>query len=83
MNLDKHMCELLECITEEVFNIEYEEFKITCVDEHDVLNYVATGWVGIESQWRRMWPHYNRLNEHRFVNTTNLIERLWHYIKYT
>ena len=64
MALYKHMCELLECITEEAFTIKYEEFKITYIDERDVLNYVATGWTGIESQWRGMWPRYNRLYEH-------------------
>ena len=74
------MCELLECIMEEAFNIKYEKIKITYVDERDVLNYVATGWAGIEFQWRGMWPHYNRLYEHGFMNTTNLVERLWHYI---
>jgi hypothetical protein len=76
------MYKLLECITEEAFNIKYEEFKMTYVDERDVLNYVATGWPGIESQWRGMWPHYNRLYEYGFVNTTNLVEILRHYIKY-
>ena len=83
MALYKHICELLECITEEAFNTKYKKFKITYEDECDVLNYVVTGWAGIESQWRGMWPRYNRLYEHGFVNTTNLVERLWHYIKYT
>jgi hypothetical protein len=31
MNLYKHMFELLECVTEEAFNIKYEEFKMTYV----------------------------------------------------
>ena len=83
MALYKHMYELLECIMEEAFNIKYEEFKITYEDERDVLNYVATGWAGIESQWLGMWPRYNQLYEYGFVNTTTLVERLWHYIKYT
>jgi actin-related protein len=35
------------------------------------------------AKWHKMWPLYNRMFEHRFVNTTNLVERLWQYIKYT
>ena len=51
MDLYKHMCELLECITENAFHIKYKEFKIIYVDERDVLNYMATGWAWIECQW--------------------------------
>ena len=76
------MCGLLECLTETQFNTKYVEFKITWASEKLVLNNVATRWAG-NCKWRGMWPRFNRLYEHEFVNTTNLVERLWHFIKYT
>ena len=77
------MCELLECLREEDFNKKYEDFKLKYADEKSVLTYVATGWAGVECIWRCMWPRYSRLYQHGYMNTTNLVERLWHYIKYT
>lgn len=44
------------------------------MDERDVLNYVITGWLMIEYQWRGLWPRYNRLYE--FANTTTFVEIL-------
>ena len=69
------MCGLLECLTEAQFNIKYVEFKITWPSEKLVLNNVATGWAG-NYKWRDMWPRFNCLYEHEFVNTTNLVEKL-------
>ena len=80
--LYRDMCGLLECLTETQFNTKYVEFKITWASEKLVLNNVATGWAE-NCKWRGMWPRFNRLYEHGFVNTTNLVERLWHFIKYT
>ena len=69
--LYRDMCGLLECLTEAQFNSKYVEFKITWATEKLVLNNVATGWAG-NCKWRGMWPRFNRLYEHGFVNTTNL-----------
>ena len=78
----RDMYGLLECLTEIWFNTKYAEFKITWASEKLVLNNVTIGWAG-NCKWRGMWPRFNRLYEHEFVNTTNLVERLWHFIKYT
>ena len=73
--LYRDMCGLLECLTEVQFNSKYDEFKITWATEKLVLNNVATGWAR-NCRWRGMWPRFNCLYEHGFVNTTNLVERL-------
>jgi len=80
--LYRDMCGLLECLTEAQFNIKYVEFKITWATEKLLLNNVATGWAG-NCKWRGMWPHFKRFYEYGFVNTINLVERLWHFIEYT
>jgi hypothetical protein len=80
--LYRDMCGLLDSLTEAQFNTKYVEFKITWASEKLILNNVVTGWVG-NCKWRDMWPRFNCLYEHGFVNTKNLVERLWHFIKYT
>lgn len=34
-------------------------------------------------KWHGMWPRFNRLYKDRFVNTTNLVEKLLHFMKST
>ena len=55
------MCELLECLREEIFNKNYEDFELKYADEKLVLSYVATGWAGLGCIWRCVWPQYSRL----------------------
>ena len=76
------MCGLLDCLTYVQFYSKYIEFKITWATEKLLLNNVATEWAD-NCRWRGMWPRFNHLYEHEFVNTTNFVERLWHFIKYT
>ena len=78
----RDMCGLLKCLTEAQFNSKYDKFKIKWATEKLILNNVATRWAG-NCKWHGMWPHFSRLYEHEFVNTTNLVKRLWHFIKYT
>ena len=78
----RNMCGHLDCLTEVHFNSKYVEFKITWATKKLVLNNVTTRWAR-NCKWRGMWPRFNRLYEHEFVNTTNLMERLWYFIKYT
>ena len=82
IQLYRDMCGLLEWLTEAQFNSKYVEFKSTGATKKLVLNNVAIGWVE-NCKWRGMWPRFNCLYEHGFMNTTNLVERLWHFIKYT
>ena len=30
-----------------------------------------------------MWPKWTRMFKHRHANTTNLVEHMWEYVKYT
>ena len=48
-----------------------------------VQKYVTNGWCGQDCPWRNRWPKYGRLFNYGNVDTTNLVERLWQYIKYT
>ena len=45
--------------------------------------YVDVGWAGPNCYCRTMWTKFGRLFSHGFVDTTNLVERMWHFIKYT
>lgn len=82
-DLYQAMCSMLESITEEQFNDTYSKFKITYANDKKVLKYVEKGWAGENSPWKRMWPRFSRMFKHAHVNTTNLAERMWQYIKYT
>jgi hypothetical protein len=77
------MDRLMFCNSELQFNATYESFKKTYDKEPAVLQYVATGWAGLDIAWRSMWPLYNHKFQHGYVNTTNLVERLSCYVKYT
>jgi hypothetical protein len=81
--LYKYMCNMLEVVTEEDFNEVYGRFKTTYANDAGVLKYVEKGWAGNESLWRLMWPRWMRMFRHGHANTTNLVERMWEYVKYT
>jgi hypothetical protein len=74
---------MLDSMTEEQFVVAYRRFKVTYANNNGILKYVKKGWTGSNSQRRRMWPRWNRMFRHGHVNTTNLVERMWHYVKYT
>jgi hypothetical protein len=81
--LYKFMCNMLEGVTEEDFNEVYRRFKTIYENDAGVLKYVEKGWVRDESLWRLMWPRWTRMFRHGHANTTNLVERMWEYVKYT
>jgi hypothetical protein len=81
--LYKYMCNMLEAVIEEDFNEVYGRFKTTYANDVGVLKYAEKGWAGNESLWRLMWPRWTRMFKHGHANTTNLVERMWEYVKYT
>jgi hypothetical protein len=82
-DLYKAMCSMLDSITKEQFDAMYRRFKVTYANNNRVLKYVEKGWTRSNSQWRRMWPRWSKMFRHGHVNTTNLMECMWHYVKYT
>jgi hypothetical protein len=77
------MCNMLEAVTEEDFNKVYGRFKITDANNASALKYVEKRWVGDGSVWKPMWPRWTRMSRHGHANTTNLVECMWEYVKYT
>lgn len=74
---------LMHTPSEDIFN-ERLNILLRHYSEHDnVQRYVTIGWCGQACPWRRRWPKFGRLYPHGNVDTTNLVERLWQYIKYT
>jgi len=61
----------------------YNTFKEDCVHNAIVMRYVDVGWIGQNYYCRRMRTRFGRLFPNGFVNSTNLVERMWHFIKYT
>ena len=75
--------QLMYCCNEEDFDQlyalimeEYNDFPLIC-------NYIKKGWCEHACRWRKLWPKFGRLFNYRHVDTTNLVERHWHYIKLT
>ena len=66
---------------------EFEErfctFMLEYSSHQNICRYVSNGWCGQTCMWRERWPKFGRLFPHGNMETTNLVERLWQYIKYT
>ena len=82
-DLYKLMCNMLEAVTEDDFNEAYQRLRINYQGHPGVLQYVEKGWAGQNSPWKQLWPRWGRMFPHGHANTTNLIERMWQYVKYT
>ena len=67
--------------------IEFEENYNTFKEDYGhfaaIMRYVDVGWACRNCYCRTMWTKFGRLFFHGFVDTTNLVERMWHFIKYT
>lgn len=64
---------------EHQFHVALQQFSA----HPNVCRYISNGWCGRTCTWRKRWPKFGRLFPHGSVDTTNLVERLWEYIKYT
>ena len=77
------MCELMQCHSEEQFNEMYEVVVDKFKDVPSVIALLEKSWCGTTCNWRRMWPKFGRLFSYGNVDTNNIVERHWQYIKYT
>lgn len=74
---------LMHCVTEEDFEGRFQELLVRYSAHQNIVRYITNGWCGHNCMWRTRWPKFGRLFNHGNVDTTNLVERLWQYIKYT
>lgn len=77
------MSNLMHSVTEEDFVGRYQLLLQRYAAFQNIVRYVTNGWCGANCMWRKRWPKFGRLFNHGNVDTTNLVERLWQYIKYT
>ena len=77
------MSNLMHSVTEEEFEERYKLLQHRYSTHANIVCYVTNGWCGGDCMWRTRWPKFGRLFNHGNVDTTNLVERLWQYIKYT
>ena len=73
-HLYQRMCQLMHCITESTFNAMCEELKVQ--------QYIEGGWCGLTCVWRKFWPMFGIMFNYGHVDTTKIVERHWHFIKY-
>lgn len=74
---------LMHTTTEESFQAKYETLLQQYSGHLNIQRYISNGWCGYACEWQKRWPKFGRLFPHGNVDTTNLVERLWQYIKYT
>lgn len=64
--------------------IEFEDNYNTSKEDYEhivvVMRFVDVGWACQNYYCWRMWTRFGKL---LFVDTTNLVKRMWHLIKYT
>ncbi|MCO5564813.1 hypothetical protein L7F22_018481 [Adiantum nelumboides] len=77
------MSNLMQCSSEVEFDSQFQRLLDQYSNHLNVVHYVTNGWCGKFCIWRSRRPKFGRLFPHGNVDTTNLIERLWQYIKYT
>ncbi|MCO5601128.1 hypothetical protein L7F22_055247 [Adiantum nelumboides] len=77
------MTNLMHSATKEDFMDRYRLLLQKYAHNQVITRYVTNGWCGENCMWRERWPKFGRLFNHGNVDTTNLVERLWRYIKYT
>ena len=72
----------MQCITESSFNAMCEELRVEYAAKPGVWQYIG-GWCGLTCVWRKLWPMFGRMFSYGHVDTTNIVERHWQFIKYT
>ncbi|KAI5059584.1 hypothetical protein GOP47_0025903 [Adiantum capillus-veneris] len=77
------MSNLMHATSEDIFDARCDELLQVYQAHENIRRYVSTGWCGKTCMWRSRWPRFGRLFQHGNVDTTNLVERLWQYVKYT
>lgn len=74
---------MMQAPTEEAFEDKFQAVLEQYSAHPKVCRYITNGWCARTCIWRKRWPKFGRLFPHGSVDTTNLVERLWQYIKYT
>ncbi|MCO5611756.1 hypothetical protein L7F22_066014 [Adiantum nelumboides] len=77
------MCNIMHSVTEEEFEDRFQLLRQRYSSYDNIVRYVTNGWCGRDCMWRVRWSQFGRLFLHGNVDTTNLVERLWQYVKYT
>ena len=75
------MCQLMYCSKEEQFNHVYAEIMEDYKDQKQVCIYINNCRCNLT--WKNTWPKFGRMFAYGHVDTTNIVERHWQYIKYT
>jgi hypothetical protein len=79
--LYNRMCQLMHCSKEGEFDILYNEIMEAYKDRKQVCAYIKNCWYN--QTWKNTWPKFGRMFSYGHVDTTNIVERHWQYIKYT
>ena len=74
---------LMHTPTKEAFDRGFFNLMQQYSQHANVQRYITNGWCGNTCEWRERWPKFGHLFPHGNVDTTNLVEHLWQYIKYT
>ncbi|MCO5583846.1 hypothetical protein L7F22_037761 [Adiantum nelumboides] len=77
------MCNIMHSVTEEEFEDRFQLLRQRYSSYGNIVRYVTNGWCGRDCMWRVCWPQFGRVFLHGNVDTINLVERLWQYVKYT
>ena len=77
------MSNMMHSATEEEFEERYHLLQAKYLAHPNIDRYVTNGWCSHDCMWRTRWPKFGRLFNYGNVDTTNLVERLWQYIRYT
>ena len=72
----------MHCISESSFKAMCEEVRQEYSEKPGVWHYIEVGWCGQTCVWRILWPKLAKLFNYGHVDTTNLVERHWQFIKY-
>ena len=80
--LYKAMCMLMDAKSEIEYEKNYNIFKEDYGHVVIVMRYMDVGWARQNCYCRTMWTQFTRLFSYGFVDITNLVERVWHFIKY-
>ncbi|MCO5571634.1 hypothetical protein L7F22_025380 [Adiantum nelumboides] len=73
----------MHSVTEEEFEDRFQLLRQRYSSYGNIVRDVINGWCERDCMWRVRWPQFGRLFLHGNVDTTNLVERSWQYVKYT
>ncbi|KAI5077159.1 hypothetical protein GOP47_0006983 [Adiantum capillus-veneris] len=69
--------------SEDNFEARFSHLLLDYSNHENIQHYVSNGWCSKSCVWPECWPKFGHLFPHGDVDITNLVERLWQYVKYT